>query len=123
MQAVLLGTETSERQSVLSGLSDLWEVKKNPYAVSAVVYREFVRFSVSVPLNVLMWQGLVEEAALASRRMQRNYPQTYFRVSPQNLNMVYFLVENQLEPYIRYINSNPVICKGIGNELCKILSK
>lgn len=37
--------------------------------------------------------------------------------------MVYFLVENQLEPYIRYINSNPVICKGIGNELCKILSK
>ncbi len=92
-------------------------------ATSAVVYREFVRFSVSVPLNVLMWQGLIEEAALASRRMQRNYPQTYFRVSPQNLDMVYFLVENQLEPYIRYINSNPVICKGIENELCKILSK
>jgi len=33
-------------------------------ATSAVVYREFVRFSVSVPLNVLMWQGLIEEAAL-----------------------------------------------------------
>lgn len=33
LQVVLLGTETSERQSVLSGLSDLWEVKKNPYAV------------------------------------------------------------------------------------------
>lgn len=88
-----------------------------------MIYREFVRFSVSVPLNLLMWQGLIEEAALASRRMQRNYPQTYFRVSPQNLDMVFFLVENQLEPYIRYINSNPMICRGIENELCKILSK
>ncbi|KAB8313232.1 hypothetical protein EH228_03570 [Erwinia endophytica] len=68
-----------------------------------------------------MTQGLIEEAAEASRQMQRNYPQTYYKVSRENLDMVYFLVEPQLEPYLKYINSHPMICKGIQNELCKIL--
>lgn len=91
-------------------------------ASSAVMYREFMRFSISVPLNVLMFQGLLEEAAQASRRMQFKYPQTYFRVSKENLDMVYFLVERQLEPYLNYINSPRMICKGIENELYKIIS-
>ena len=78
-------------------------------ASSAVMYREFMRFSISAPLNVLMFQGLIEEAAQASRRMQFKYPQTYFRVSKENLDMVYFLVERQLEPYLNYINSPRMI--------------
>ncbi len=27
-----------------------------------------------------------------------------------------------LEPYLQFINSHPMLCKGIQNELCKILS-
>lgn len=91
------------------------------HVTSAPVYREFVRFGVSVPLNVLMWQGLIEEAAEASRRLRRDYPQTYYKVSIQDLDMIYFLVEGQLEPYIKFINSHPAMCRTIENELCKIL--
>ncbi|GEM_PF-6918011 len=28
---------------------------------------------------------------------------------------------NQLEPYIKFINSHPAMCRTIENELCKIL--
>ncbi|HHK8232438.1 TPA: hypothetical protein ACQVHP_004162 [Serratia marcescens] len=91
-------------------------------ATSALAYKQFVRFGASFTLNLVMLQGLIEEAAQASRRMQVKFPQTYQKVSALNLDMAYFLVEAQLEPYLQFINSHPMLCKGIQNELCKILS-
>lgn len=40
-----------------------------------------------------------------------------------NLDMVYFLAEREQEPYLMYINSHPIQCKGIENEICKILAR
>ncbi len=40
-----------------------------------------------------------------------------------NLDMVYFLVEADLEPYLLFINSHPVQCKSIEHEICKILTR
>ncbi|QKJ86984.1 hypothetical protein PMPD1_2036 [Paramixta manurensis] len=87
--------------------------------VTAEAYKRFIRVGSSFTLNVLMLQGLVEEAAKASRRMQEHYPQTYMKVSRMNLDMVYFLVEKPLQPYLVYINSHPMFCKRVDNELCK----
>ncbi|MBH2800690.1 hypothetical protein I5Q32_11330 [Serratia ureilytica] len=53
--------------------------------------------------------------------MQVKFPRTYRKVSALNLDMAYFLVEEQIEPYLQFINSHPMLCKGIQNELCKIL--
>jgi len=80
------------------------------------------RVASAFTFNILMIQGLIEEAARASRRMKVKYPATYFKVSPMNLDMVYFLVEGELEPFLMYINSHPIQCKGIENEICKILA-
>jgi len=85
-------------------------------------YRHFIRFSASASLNVVMLQGIIEESARASRRMKTKYPATYARVSKENLDMVYFLVERQLEPYLVFIEGHPVNCKGIQDEICKIVN-
>ncbi|CAM9355579.1 hypothetical protein E7W39_00575 [Cronobacter sakazakii] len=81
------------------------------------------RVASAFTLNIVMIQGLIEEAARASRRMQQKYPITYYKVVYMNLDMVYFLVESELEPYLMYIESHPVQCKGIENEICKLLAK
>jgi hypothetical protein len=91
-------------------------------ATSALAYKQFVRFGASFTLNVVMLQGIIEEAAQSSRRMRIKFPQTYWKVSALNLDMAYFLVEEQLEPYLQFINGQPMLCKGIQNELCKILA-
>lgn len=85
-------------------------------------YKHFIRFSASAALNVVMFQGIIEESARASRRMKTKYPTTYAMVSKENLDMVYFLVEQQLEPYLVFIEGHPIDCKGIQNEICKIVN-
>ena len=85
-------------------------------------YRHFIRFSASVSLNVVMLQGIIEESARASERMRTRYPVPYGRVSKDNLDRVYFLVERQLEPYLVFIEGHPINCKGIQNEICKIIN-
>ena len=85
-------------------------------------YRFFVRSGASAALNVVMFQGIIEESARASRRMRSKYPSTYTRVSKENLDMVYFLVEQQLEPYLVFIEGHPIDCKGIQNEICKMVN-
>ncbi|MGP3592778.1 hypothetical protein [Vagococcus sp. WN89Y] len=87
------------------------------------VMSRVTRVASAVTFNIVMIQGMIEEAARASRRMKVKYPQTYFKVSPMNLDMVYFLAERELEPYLMYINSHPIQCKGIENEICKILAR
>jgi hypothetical protein len=85
-------------------------------------YRHFIRFSASASLNVVMLQGIIEESARASRRMKNKYPATHARVSKENLDMVYFLVERQLEPYLVFIEGHPINCKGIQDEIYKIVN-
>ena len=82
-----------------------------------------LRGSTTLAFNAIMIQGIIEEAARASRRLGAKYPSTYMKVSPMNLDMVYFLVEKPLEPYLMYNHSHPIQCKGIQDEICKILGK
>ncbi|CAH5625037.1 hypothetical protein AI3013V2_1365 [Enterobacter cloacae] len=89
----------------------------------STLMRRVTRVASAVTFNIVMIQGLIEEAARASRRMRSKYPGTYYKVWASNLDMVYFLVEGELEPYLMYINSHPIQCKGVENEICKILSR
>lgn len=87
------------------------------------ITQRLIRVGSAFTFNIIMIQGIIEESARASRRMQSCYPETYYKVSPMNLDMVYFLAERELEPYLIYIHSHPIQCKGIENEICKILSR
>lgn len=85
--------------------------------------RYVLRGGLTVTINIVMIQGIIEEAARASRRMNKKFPSTYLKVSPLNLDMVYFLAETPLEPYLMYIHSHPMQCKRIQNEICKMLGQ
>lgn len=85
-------------------------------------YQHFIRFSSSASLNLIMIQGLIEEAARASRRMRENYFTVYMVAERENLDMIYFLVEKEMEPYLMFIKGHPLTCKGVEDELCKIIS-
>ena len=88
---------------------------RNSYAWKSL-YKAGASFSISTTL----WMGLIEEAALASRRMQTHYSTMYWQVKPQGLDMIYFIVESQLKPYLDFISSHPQTCRRINNEICKL---
>lgn len=87
---------------------------------SSYAYKALFRFGASFTISTALWQGLIEEAALGSRRLQNHYSAMYWKVQPQGLDMIYFVVEDQLKPYLDFIASHPQTCKGINNEICKL---
>lgn len=87
---------------------------------SSYAYKALYRFGASFTLSTTLWQGLIEEAALGSRRLQNHYNSMYWKVEPQGLDMIYFVVEEQLKPYLDYISSHPQTCQRINNEICKM---
>lgn len=87
---------------------------------SSYAYKALFRFGAGFTLSAALWQGLIEEAASGSRRLQNHYNFMYWKVQPQGLDMIYFVVEDQLKPYLDYINSHPQTCRRINNEICKM---
>ncbi|MBP2197910.1 hypothetical protein [Pantoea cypripedii] len=90
------------------------------FARGSNAWKTLYRFGTSFTISAGLWQGFIEEAALASRRMQHHYPHIYWKVQPQGLDMIYFLVEDQLQPYLEFITSHPEMCKRINHEICKL---
>jgi len=87
---------------------------------SSYAYKALYRFGASFSISTALWQGLIEEAALGSRRLQNHYNVMYWKVQPQGLDMIYFVVEDQLKPYLDYISSHSQTCRRINNEICKL---
>jgi len=90
------------------------------YARGSYAWKALYRFGASFTVSAGMWQGLIEEAALASRRMKHHYPYIYWKVQREGLDMIYFVVEEQLKPYLEFITNHPEVCKRINNEICKL---
>lgn len=90
------------------------------YARGSYAWKTLYGLGASFTFSAGMWQGLIEEAALASRRMRSHYPYIYWKVQREGLDMVYFVVEDQLKPYLEFITNHPEVCKRINNEICKL---
>ncbi|WP_208713473.1 hypothetical protein [Pantoea cypripedii] len=90
------------------------------HAKGSYAWKSLYGAGASFTLTSGLWQGLIEEAALASRRMQNHYSTTFWKVQPQGLDMIYFVVEDQLKPYLEFINSHPEACKRINDAICKL---
>ncbi len=88
--------------------------------LTGYAWKSLYRAGLSFTIGTVLWQGLIEEAALASRRMQTHYSKIYWQVKPQGLDMIYFVVESQLKPYLDFISSHPQTCQRINNEICKL---
>ncbi|WP_323097987.1 hypothetical protein, partial [Serratia marcescens] len=72
-------------------------------------------------LNIILLQGIIEQAAVSSRRLREQYPSTYHKLTPRNLDMIYFLAEEYLEPFVAYTSKSKMFCEGVNHELSKVL--
>lgn len=88
------------------------------------IFRRVVQIGTFFSINTIMLQGFIEQAAVASRNLRNKYPATYHKLTPRNLDMLYFLAEAYLEPFVAYTNSNSkMFCEGVNNEISKILGQ
>lgn len=86
------------------------------------LYRASIRSLSSAIVNAPMLQGTIEEAARAARRLNQISPIIYNKLYAEYLEMLFFLVEEPMMPYVPFIESHPLICKGVQDEICLAVS-
>jgi hypothetical protein len=80
-------------------------------AITRAVARQIAKFGVGVALKGVLLQALIERASNAAHRLRCDYPTVYKRLRTENLDMLYFIVEDYMEPYLEAIklaDTNPV---------------
>lgn len=92
-------------------------------AIGSTLFRWVFKGITVAGLNIILLQGVIEQAAVSSRRLRENYPATYHKLAPRNLDMIFFLAEEYLEPFIAYSSKSKTFCEGVNNELSKVLGR
>lgn len=88
------------------------------------MFRKVAQAGLFFSINTIMLQGFIEQAAVASRHLRNKYPATYHKLTPRNLDMLYFLAQEYLEPFVAYANiHSKMFCAGVNHELTQILGK
>ncbi|CVC02651.1 Uncharacterised protein [Serratia marcescens] len=88
-----------------------------------LLFRWGIKGLTTVGLNVILMQGIIEQAAVSSRRLKAKYPAIYHKLTPRNLDMLYFLAEEYLEPFVAYASRSQMYCEVINHEISKVLGK
>lgn len=68
--------------------------------MAGVVAKRLAKFGVGALLSVVLLQGMMERASNASERLRMANPGLYRRLKQENLDMVYFLTEEELAPFV-----------------------
>lgn len=50
--------------------------------------------------NILLIGGMAERSVYTSRSLQRKNPEIYYALYPRNYDLLYFLIEPALEPFV-----------------------
>ncbi|CAI0888819.1 hypothetical protein [Serratia proteamaculans] len=92
-------------------------------AIGSTLFKWVFKGITVAGLNIILLQGIIEQAAVSSRRLREKYPSTYHKLTPRNLDMIYFLAEEYLEPFVAYSSKSKMFCEGVNNELSKVLGQ
>ncbi|EFE96155.1 hypothetical protein [Serratia odorifera] len=99
------------------------------YLVSQIVdralYQRLFKFGIWSSINTALIMGVIERAALASRQLLAQHPDTYYKLRRENLDMIYFLIEPAMENYLAFIKAyrnKELTYARINSELNKIFS-
>ncbi len=72
-------------------------------AITRAVAQRIAKFGVGVVLTGVLLQGMLERASNASHRLRKDHPEIYRQIRGENLDMVYFIVEDFMAPYLQAI--------------------
>lgn len=92
-------------------------------AIGSTLFKWVFKGITVAGLNIILLQGIIEQAAVSSRRLREKYPSTYHKLTPRNLDMIYFLAEEYLEPFVAYSSKSKMFCEGVNDELSKVLGQ
>lgn len=91
--------------------------------ISSKLFKWFFKVITVAGLNIILLQGFIEQAAVSSRRLREKSPSTYQKITPRNLDIIYFLAEEYLEPFVAYSSKSKVFFEGVNHELSKVLGQ
>lgn len=72
-------------------------------AVSRAAIQRVTKIAVGMILTAAIWQGLLERASNASQRLRISNSGIYQTFRNQNLDMIYFLIEDHVQPYLEAV--------------------
>ena len=65
-----------------------------------VIAQRLTKFGVGFAISAVLIQGLIERASNASRRLEVANPALYRKLKQENLDMIYFIAEEELAPFV-----------------------
>lgn len=68
-----------------------------------VIAQRAAKFGIGFTVSAVLLQGTLERASNASRRLRVSSPALWKKLSDANLDMLYFLVEDEMGPFVAFI--------------------
>lgn len=72
-------------------------------AITKAVAQRIAKFGVGLAVSAVLFQGLLERASNSSQKLRTEHPAIYQQLRRENLDMLYFIVEDFMEPYMQAI--------------------
>ncbi|AVJ17415.1 hypothetical protein CLM71_09815 [Serratia sp. MYb239] len=95
------GTKLASRQATQLFVVGYITKKILADALLSVAISRITRMSVGAIAGGLVIQGMIARASEASRRLLNDNPRLYWKLRHQDFDMLYFLFEGMLKPYIQ----------------------
>ena len=96
----LAGIKTASKKGTQLTLSSYIGRKLTEKIVTNLLAKRLAKFGVGVALSAVLIQGMIERASNASQRLAKANPALFRKLKQANLDMIYFMAEEQLAPFV-----------------------
>lgn len=96
----LSGVKFTSKKAAQFTLSAYLGKKLTEKIVTRVVAKRLAKFGVGLAISAVLIQGMIERASNASQRLAKINPGLFAKLKAENLDMIYFLAEEELAPFV-----------------------
>jgi hypothetical protein len=98
--AAIKGIKVSGKLAVSYSLSVAIARIIEQKVIGSIVYKKMLGYIARMELNLLAMQGILYKAGQASDKLKCQFPKIWLELSAQNLDMIYFLIEEPMQKYL-----------------------
>ena len=98
--AALSGVKFASNKAAQLTLSTYLGRRLAERITARVIAQRLAKFGVGFAISAVMIQGMIERASNASRRLEVANPALYRKLKQENLDMIYFIAEDELAPFV-----------------------
>lgn len=97
---VLAGAKVVSKQGAKFVLSQYLGQRLAELIATRSIAKRITKFGVGIAITAVMLQGLLERSSNASKRLLKANPIIHSKLKVKNLDVIYFLGEEELAPYV-----------------------